>query len=178
MTSLPPHHLTIPIPPTYADPTALRHEIDAATAPLPHFHWRLRNEPASVTLARRLTAAALTHWRVTAPADALLVVSELVGNGVLHGAGDVTLRLHRDADLLRIAVTDTGSGTPAPRYPDPHETNGRGLVIVDELTAGRWGVHHLTGGTTVWAVLPTALPRQAARPHPPHPAAPRHSGDC
>src|SRR5690348_17009380 len=86
--------------------------------------------------------------------DALLVVSELVGNAFRHG-GD---RIHLEATYrqrLRISVTDGSSIIPRMRSEvDPDDEAGRGMTIVDALTDS-WGVDDLDGGgKRVWAEMP------------------------
>ncbi|WP_449066036.1 ATP-binding protein [Planomonospora algeriensis] len=80
--------------------------------------------------------------------------------------GLVLLTLTRTGGLLRVEVTDPG-GPSEPRVreavPVDHE-RGRGLAIVRELSAGRWGVrHHADAGRTVWCVL-GARPGLPVRP--------------
>lgn len=86
--------------------------------------------------------------------DALLVVSELVGNAFRHGG----LRIRLEAsyrDRLRISVTDGSSVVPLMRNEvDAEEEAGRGMTIVDALTHA-WGVEDLPdGGKRVWAEMP------------------------
>lgn len=88
--------------------------------------------------------------------DAELVVSELVANAVLHGAGQVTLDLRLLPEGVRIAVADEGSGTPTPVRAGIEHQHGRGVALV-ELLADSWGVAELpTGGKEVWCVLRSA----------------------
>jgi anti-sigma regulatory factor (Ser/Thr protein kinase) len=92
------------------------------------------------------------------PADGLLVASELVTNAVLHSgsAADHTLNVRASlrGDCLRISVHDPGtSGEEAPpRDPGPHEVDGWGLRVIDQL-AERWGAGR-PDGYRVWAELP------------------------
>ncbi|MFE9673269.1 SpoIIE family protein phosphatase [Streptomyces sp. NPDC006259] len=95
--------------------------------------------------------------------DAILVVSELVTNAVVHAGTDVDLlcRLEAapepDACAVVVEVTDHHpSRTPRDGGPDtPHETPeyGRGLRLVAAL-ADAWGVTYRRGAKTVWARLP------------------------
>ncbi|MET9500686.1 SpoIIE family protein phosphatase [Streptomyces sp. NPDC006622] len=95
--------------------------------------------------------------------DAILVVSELVTNAVVHAGTDVDLlcRLEAapepDACAVVVEVTDHHpSRTPRDGGPDtPHETPeyGRGLRLVATL-ADAWGVTYRRGAKTVWARLP------------------------
>ena len=89
---------------------------------------------------RRITAAHLRHWHLTALThDAALVVSELVTNAVRHAEGTpVGLRMWRAAHELRIEVTD---GTPAParlRCAGEADESGRGMLLVAAV-AKEWG---------------------------------------
>jgi anti-sigma regulatory factor (Ser/Thr protein kinase) len=85
---------------------------------------------------------------------ALLVLSELVTNAVLHGAEPIEVFVSRDGDLLRIEVSDGGSRTDgvAPRSQDDRRPGGRGLHIVNSL-ATRWGTTDNEAGKTVWAEI-------------------------
>lgn len=90
--------------------------------------------------------------------DAVLVVSELVGNSVRHsrprGDGSVLLRWQLTPSELRIEVGDGGgTGFPRLRHAEPTATSGRGLAIVDRL-ARSWGAREDADGVTVWVVLP------------------------
>jgi anti-sigma regulatory factor (Ser/Thr protein kinase) len=82
--------------------------------------------------------------------DTLLLVSELVTNGVKYG-GAGPLRLEIDASGPRRLcgeVIDQGSGfVPRTRDRPDTEPGGWGLHLVDRLT-DRWGVRE--GSTHVW----------------------------
>jgi anti-sigma regulatory factor (Ser/Thr protein kinase) len=113
----------------------------------------------TLALPRDVHAPALARREVAALgldsgllADASLLVSELVTNSVLHGAGTaVRLRLETDdRGGLRCEVLDDGAGfvptPPAVR----RDAGGWGLQLVDRL-ADRWGV--ADGSTHVWFEL-------------------------
>jgi anti-sigma regulatory factor (Ser/Thr protein kinase) len=95
--------------------------------------------------------------------DAMLVVSELITNSVVHSgvAARVPIELRADlgADILQLEAGDLGAGTDIVRIapPDRLSADGFGLAIVESLGA-RWGVVH-TRGTCVWCEL--ALPATA-----------------
>jgi anti-sigma regulatory factor (Ser/Thr protein kinase) len=82
--------------------------------------------------------------------DVMLLVSELVTNGVKYG-DDGALRLEIDVETprkLRVEVVDQGSGfIPVPRDRPATDVGGWGLHLVEALT-DRWGVHE--GSTHVW----------------------------
>ncbi len=128
-------------------------------------HWlELPPHRTSVRSARHAMQARLDSWRVPdeACANAVLLVSELVTNAVLHtlserilcGVGlmpDQRFRLEvHDGDL-------TGRGIPDCR-PGLDDEGGRGLLLVREI-ADSWGIARstLTGGNAVWASLATPL---------------------
>ena len=81
--------------------------------------------------------------------DLCLLVTELVTNGVVHGAGDVRMKLILSDDTLHVEVVDEGNGM-TDRFDDPERPGGWGLTIVDRL-ADRWGTFE--GSTHVWAEL-------------------------
>lgn len=89
--------------------------------------------------------------------DATLVVSELVTNALIHGAGTPGLSVTLTCDAMKLAVTDDADievideMRAGPGFPS--EAGGLGLRIVEQLALA-WGVVPLEGGKTVWAVLP------------------------
>jgi anti-sigma regulatory factor (Ser/Thr protein kinase) len=92
-------------------------------------------------------------------ADALLLMSELVNNGLLHGRpGQVRVVARLDMRRLRVEVYDPGPGIgdrllEAPVCTSP---NGRGLVLVDAL-ADRWG-HRDGSPAMVWFEIDREAP--------------------
>lgn len=86
--------------------------------------------------------------------DALVLVSELVTNAVLHGQPEIRLRLRRIPPGIGVAVSDEGDDLDQvrPSHPSARATSGRGLAIVDTLAAD-WGVQAGTPGKVVWFEL-------------------------
>jgi hypothetical protein len=125
---------------------------------------RLDGEPGVVPLARDFTRQALYAWgwlpattadQRAAAEDVLLVVSELVTNACLHAEGPEELFLTRDNKVIRIEVSDRGTGQPAPRTPHrAGRPGGHGMFIVQRLCLD-WGVVRTPGvaGKRVWAEL-------------------------
>ncbi|MFF4485181.1 SpoIIE family protein phosphatase [Streptomyces sp. NPDC001544] len=125
----------------------------------------LPSSPLAAGSARTLLRVALAEWTGLglAPSpqladDAVVVVSELVTNAVVHAGTDVelTCRLEESGALV-VEVCDhhpsralRQDGTEAP-YETPEY--GRGLRLVATL-AEAWGVTYRTGAKTVWARLP------------------------
>jgi anti-sigma regulatory factor (Ser/Thr protein kinase) len=112
--------------------------------------------------AREFTGQTLRGWGLTMLAeDAAVIVSELVTNALLHGcglstatAGQVELILWRQDGQMVCAVTDSGPEPPVLVSPDPFAEAGRGLQVVEALSA-TWGWARLGGcRKAVWATLP------------------------
>ena len=114
-----------------------------------------------IALPRTTTAAVTARERVRATfggllvperlADAQLAVTELVANAVVHGTGDIRLRLRVEGGRLYGEVIDDGGGFEhAIRERTPSDVTGRGLGIVAAL-ADEWGIHE--GSTHVWFAL-------------------------
>jgi anti-sigma regulatory factor (Ser/Thr protein kinase) len=78
--------------------------------------------------------------------NAVLLISELVTNAVLHGTGEIRLIIDIDGEDARFAVADEGNGTPSVTE-TPGPDGGWGLRLVGQL-ANRWGV--LEERTQVW----------------------------
>ncbi len=115
--------------------------------------------PESAGVARRFTRSALASWRLSTLADDLdLVVSELITNALLHARADlrnspcasIRLDLERTADALVCRVADGSCLPPAPEQAADTAESGRGLLLVDALSAA-WGWSHESGGKVVWA---------------------------
>ncbi|POX53606.1 ATP-binding protein [Streptomyces sp. Ru72] len=113
----------------------------------------LPSRPESAATARRLAQVViLRQWglgpRMTE--DAVLLVSELVGNAVRHtGARVFGLRMLRRRGWIRIEVRDPSRGLPCLMPVQELDLSGRGLFLVDKL-ADRWGVDLLPRGKTTW----------------------------
>jgi anti-sigma regulatory factor (Ser/Thr protein kinase) len=113
-------------------------------------------------LARRLATYQLATWGVPygSPASdsAALVVAELASNAVLHGCvpgRGFALRLTYDSRtrVIRIEVSDSHPERPAGVSPPGDADNGRGLMLVDAVSA-RWGTFVQEGaGKTIFAEI-------------------------
>ncbi|MFF7974175.1 ATP-binding protein [Streptomyces sp. NPDC007905] len=125
---------------------------------------RLDGESGVVPLARDFARQALYAWgwlpaasadQRAAAEDVLLVVSELVTNACLHAEGPDELFLACDNKVIRVEVSDRGTGQPSPRTPHrAGRPGGHGMFIVQRLCLD-WGVVRAPGraGKTVWAEL-------------------------
>ncbi|MGW4907462.1 SpoIIE family protein phosphatase [Streptomyces sp. NPDC004270] len=128
----------------------------------------LPGSPLAPGSARALVRACLDEWtdcgllepgqRVAE--DAMVVVSELVTNAVVHAGTDVEvdwwLEEAREETAFVVEVTDHHPSRAPRDHPGetPYETPeyGRGLRLVASL-AESWGVTYRIGAKTVWARL-------------------------
>jgi anti-sigma regulatory factor (Ser/Thr protein kinase) len=110
--------------------------------------------PDHVSEARALVVKALgdLHPRLD---DAVLMVSELVTNAIVHSnsrqpGGTVTVSVLESADGVQVEVADCGSelSTPVVRA-DRYATDGHGLFLVQSL-ADQWGYLRDEACTVVW----------------------------
>jgi serine/threonine-protein kinase RsbW len=107
----------------------------------------LPRDPQAAWIARRRIQRRL---RDRALDDVKIVVSELVNNAVIHGAGEIALRIATDEQVLRVIVQDEATPSRAmirPRAPDT--VGGWGLRIVERLSIA-WGTAE---PGVVWADL-------------------------
>ena len=118
-----------------------------------HAHTTLRSSVLSPARARAFTRDAVAQSLADVD-DLTLVVSELVTNAVVHGAGDVSLALTVDGDAVRIEVADEEPTLDRPAPADLDVESGRGLMLVSRV-ARSWGVRREGHGKTVWADLAT-----------------------
>ena len=114
--------------------------------------------PESIPAARAFAEQTLEAWQVTGRVDDVrLCVSELASNAVNHGSrtdnGGHVFHVRIDADdtLIRVEVEDDDPlSTPHVREPGEGETGGRGMLIVETLSAA-WGYEsHDEEGKAVW----------------------------
>ncbi|MET7615636.1 ATP-binding protein [Streptomyces sp. NPDC005408] len=122
--------------------------------------------PEAVSAVRRRARTVLAQWHVPTPTadDALLVISELATNAIVHALPPAVLRLSMPEvgglRALHIEVTDAG---PVPRrHTSPvgphlaeHKEHGRGTGIVAALST-RHGISRHFERTTRWAYLHVA----------------------
>ncbi|MFV0135610.1 ATP-binding protein [Streptomyces sp. HMX87] len=155
-----------PVGPASVTGTPDGHVAAPSAAPPGRQARRLSFDGASgvVPLARDFTRQALYAWgwlpaatadQRAAAEDVLLVVSELVTNACLHAEGPDELWITCDKKVIRLEVSDRGTGQPAPRTPHrAGRPGGHGMFIVQRLCLD-WGVVRSPGvaGKTVWAEL-------------------------
>ncbi len=113
--------------------------------------WLLPSEPASIGRARHAVLRSCQAWGLEDSASAELVVSELVANGVLHGWGNISLRLFDTGEGLRIEVEDSNPAPPVTTDGHPNRVGGFGMQIVERLAD--WGWRPAGSGKVVWAKL-------------------------
>ena len=126
--------------------------------------WTLPGEPASVPAARHHLEAQLRGSGV--PQDvqetAVLLLSEVVTNAVLHARTPLALEIERVAGAVRVTVSDGSPRQPPRRRHGLHAGTGRGLGLLATL-ATDWGSERgqHPWQKDVWFELPTdptALP--------------------
>jgi len=127
--------------------------------------YQLPNHPESVGRARRWVRAMLTADGCCEDAidTALLIMSELATNGLIHGSqhrsDTITIVCEVDSHILTIGVIDYGSGQPAILDAGEDAEFGRGLALVEDM-ADDWGQESCDGGKLVYARL--KLPQDCA----------------
>ncbi|MFD8697893.1 SpoIIE family protein phosphatase [Kitasatospora purpeofusca] len=125
----------------------------------------------SASAARAFVRDALLGWGLPEVVDdAVVLVSELVTNAVVHAGTAAEVCCLREDGTVRIEVTDhhperglpTFADVPttaSDHYADADGEGGRGLLMCAAL-AERWGVEYGSGRKTVWFRL--ALPAHTA----------------
>jgi serine phosphatase RsbU (regulator of sigma subunit)/anti-sigma regulatory factor (Ser/Thr protein kinase) len=102
---------------------------------------------------------ALRSWELPAGVidDAVLLVSELVANGVQHAGTKLEVSCRLGKGVLEVRVTDRHPARmlpdPATRAGDSDSERGRGLLLPTAI-ASAWGVTYQSGDKTVWFLLP------------------------
>ena len=110
-------------------------------------------EAGSIRVARRVLAELIGGADPTTAQVALLLLSELATNSVVHARSDFTVTILVDRDSLRVAVTDGDPHLPVVRHFSRDSVTGRGMQLVDGQST-RWGIEEEDGeGKTVWFEL-------------------------
>ncbi|MFB7634061.1 SpoIIE family protein phosphatase [Streptomyces sp. NPDC056149] len=114
-------------------------------------------EPERIAAARRQIRDVLHDWTDPDQVDsAVLLVSEIVTNVLMHTDGDALLVAEvsgeRGSRRLRVEVADASDELPHRRRPGELASSGRGLVLL-ELLAGEWGVDPRGDGKATWFAL-------------------------
>ena len=88
--------------------------------------------------------------------DALLLISEIVTNAILHGGPPIVLAIDCDGVGLHVRVRDGAPAAPVQRDAGEDAENGRGMSLV-ELISDTWGVAPVADehglGKEVWFEL-------------------------
>ena len=106
--------------------------------------------PASAGDARRLVGGALEEWGLDSVEEtALLLLTELMSNGVRHANTELTLLLTYDGSRIHLGVSDEDEHPAALTVATPTTHGGWGLRLVDLLSSD-WGTITERHGKTVW----------------------------
>lgn len=120
--------------------------------------FTLQRDPAQAREARRHVARACTGLARDVVEIAQLLTTELVTNAIEHGTGEIRLGITRSDTDLRVDVSDAAPGRPRATEAAPHQTRGRGLLLVEAMAAA-WGVEPPIGQPkTVWFRLRVGAP--------------------
>jgi anti-sigma regulatory factor (Ser/Thr protein kinase) len=110
-------------------------------------------EPTSARTCRQFLLATLDEWGADQFADeAVLLLSELVTNAVLHAGTEIEVEVRLEGDVLRVEVGDGDPRLPSVRSYSVLSGTGRGLALVAG-TATSWNAEAVPGGKRVWFEL-------------------------
>ncbi len=96
--------------------------------------------------------------------SAVLLVSEIVTNAVVHGRPPIVLTVERVRSGVQISVADDHPDWPVVRRPSREAVAGRGMQVVEALAAS-WGVRRRAIGKSVWIVVADGLDPARAEIH-------------
>jgi serine/threonine-protein kinase RsbW len=100
--------------------------------------------------------------------DVVMVASELAANAILHTAsrdtGSFAVEISWSTGSVQVGVADNGAPSGPRIVEDPDGEDGRGLVIVRELSVGH-GVSGDERGRLVWARVPWEEGGELGLPH-------------
>jgi hypothetical protein len=109
--------------------------------------------PGAIKAVRRFVCETFAAWsRQDVLDEAAIVASELATNAVRYSDTAFRVVLERGSSSVRIAVHDGSASLPVRRHPGAHEPNGRGIALIERMSAV-WGAELVGGGKVVWADL-------------------------
>lgn len=114
---------------------------------------KFRCQLDSVPAARRFVRDVLRDQPRETLDAVELMTSELATNCVQHAQTCFELAIDDARRQIRVEVRDTGQGRPTRQSPSPTDRTGRGLLIVEAMSAS-WGIEPSSRGKTVWFTLP------------------------
>ena len=108
-------------------------------------------DPDRVAVARAFVETTLADWDMAEHRDlALLLVSELSTNAILHARTPFRVVLQAFEGVLRVGVSDENPRPPVAAADADGATSGRGMHVV-AAAADRWGIHSGGDGKVIWA---------------------------
>lgn len=111
---------------------------------------RLPADASSAARARKLVREVLERGEALEWEDAaLLAVSEVVTNALVHAGTTIALTVRLDDSGLRVEVSDASPHLPRQRDYASMAGTGRGLTLLDQ-SVDRWGVAPDRFGKVVW----------------------------
>lgn len=139
-----------------------------AAARLPAHAWpkghpaafRVPRLDRAVSVCRQLARMWMDREGITdddARSTALLVISELMTNAILHtNSASIDVHVRKTGDRLLVEVHDEGGApaVPHPRQSTRAEEYGRGLALVAQAAQEMGTRLDAEGGRTVWAWIP------------------------
>ncbi|MFB6842105.1 SpoIIE family protein phosphatase [Streptomyces sp. NPDC056361] len=156
------HHTTGPLADRREDDIAVlllsrRPAGPAVEAPRRTLMTIAQAEPERIAEARQQLRQLLHDWADEDQVDsAVLMVSEMVTNVLVHTDGDALLVAEvacaEKSRRLRVEVSDTSDELPHKRHPGEMASSGRGLVLMGML-AHAWGVDPRGEGKAIWFEL-------------------------
>ncbi len=93
-----------------------------------------------------------SHVSETVLTDALLLVSELVANAVLHTSTPIEVVVKPGDGRARIEVHDGSRQLPVRKNYSSMSGTGRGLMLVERMSS-TWGAERTASGKVVWFEL-------------------------
>ncbi|MER6999798.1 SpoIIE family protein phosphatase [Streptomyces sp. NPDC000410] len=123
-------------------------------------------EPERIATARHQVRELLHDWADEEQVDsAVLMVSEMVTNVLVHTDGDALLVAEAAGEhgsrRLRVEVSDASDELPHKRRPGEWASSGRGLLLM-EMLADVWGVDPRGTGKSIWFELYEPGPPEGA----------------
>lgn len=137
-------------------PLLARYGVGRAPAARPSHRIHLDPHPRAVRSARDFLSRTCLDWQIPhVIGSAVLVVGELVTNGLAHAGTALDVTVSASGGRLLLGVHDLSDQRPRVPAPPSGSNRGHGLQLVAGFSRA-WGtLPRADGGKVVWAVLNT-----------------------
>lgn len=125
------------------------------------YGFRVLPTAEAVSEARRHITSLVRRWPVEVTDEAIgnlaLLADEVIANAIEYSGASCAVCVRWTGSRVRVEVTDGAAAIPRMKRAAPEEESGRGLLLIDSLSAA-WGTLPDRAGKVVWFEVEAGMP--------------------